>query len=172
MKMQYIMGAESVIVNVISQTETDTGETVDSIAATREFAVGDIPAVLKDGEKEKSIQVYGLTKLLQDRTSQVTNPEEKITAMGTYFDEYFSQGLWKAPSEAGQRKAAVDPFFAQAIAEIKGWSLAQATGVIQSLDKDKRNTLRTAEAVDAKIKELRAESADIDVEALVAELTG
>jgi len=172
MKMQYIMGAESVTVNVISQLETEDGGTEDKVVKSREFLTSEVPATLADGEKQKSLVVYGLTKLLQDRTSQKTDPEEKFASMQEYFDSFFSKGLWKSPSEGGSRKAAVDPFFAQAVAELKDWSIAQATGVIQALDKDKRAALRNADSVSAKISELRSEAADVDVEGLMADLVG
>lgn len=172
MKMNYVMTETGVTVKVISQVELENGETEDKVICERSFATADVPAILADGEKLKSLAVYGLTKLLQDRTSQIKEPEEKFEAMGIYFDDFFSKGNWKAPSEGGSRKAAVDPFFAQAVAELKDWSLTQATATIQALDKDTRATLRSAEAVAAKITELKKEASEVDVEGLMASLGG
>ncbi len=170
MKMSYTMLADSVVVAVTNTTQDGEGNDVVETVAEHTFAVADLPEVLKDGDKEKSVLVYGLTKLLQDRTSQVKAPADKLEAMTTYFKEFFTQGLWKAPSVAGERKAAIDPLFAQAVAELKGWSIAQSTAIIQSVDADTRKQLRESEAVAEQIKKLRTETAEVDVKGLLGEL--
>lgn len=169
MKIDYQSDAESVTISVISVDETTKEETVIDSAT---FKVSEVPATLKHGEKEESLVVYGLKKLLQDRTSQIPEPEEKLAAMREQYEQHFTQGLWKAPSSVSVRKAAIDPLFAQAVADLKGFSVAKSMALLQALDKDTRQEIREADAVVKRIEELRAEMAGVDTESLIADLLG
>jgi hypothetical protein len=170
-KMNYQMTDSTVLVRVVDIAVDGEGNESEEVLREKLFAVADVPAELADGEKVKSLAAYGLTKLLQDRTSQLTDPLEKFGAMEEAFANFFTQGLWKAPSQGGSRKAAVDPFFAQAVADLKGWSITQAVATIQALDKDQRATLREAEKVQEAMKALRSEAGEVDVDELMAGLS-
>lgn len=149
-KIVYTLGASSVVATLVEKLDDATTE-LESIT----FEVSDVPAELSDGENPtKSLVAYGLSKFLQDRTSSV-DAEGKLEAMGEVF-ELLKCGEWRQRREgAGVKKAAIDPIFAQAIAEIKGCSVAAATMALQAQDAESRKALRQVEAVKAKIDEIR-----------------
>lgn len=129
-----------------------------------EFKLADLPAVLKANDGDKSIASYGLQSLLQDRTSEVKeSAKAKLDAMGEYFT-IFKSGVWREYKEgAGQRKSAIDPLFAQAMAELKNVPLAAVLARLQSMTKEERQALHDLEPVQAKIKALKDAAANIDV---------
>jgi hypothetical protein len=121
------------------QVNEDESET---ILQSRTFEAASVPDQLLDGETPKSPKVYGITKIMQDRNSQESDPAAKFEGMCSTFDNALTQGLWKEPSEArGPRKTAVDPVLIQAVAEIKSISLAQAAAALQKITADERKAI-------------------------------
>jgi len=167
-KLNYTLLATAVTAALVNKTD-DSSEVI----AEKTFNVADIPAELNDGENSvKSLAAYGLSKLLQDRTSSV-DAEGKLEAMEEVF-ALLKGGEWRQRKEGGAgKKAAIDPIFAQAIAEIKSVSVAAATIALQGMDADQRKALRQVETVKAKIAEVReaaeGEAADLLSDMIPAE---
>lgn len=123
--------------------------------------VADVPDVLQTaGGEEKSLKAYGINSLLQDRSSQASGQGEKFAYMEAEWQRLCSEGaLWSATKEAAPKAAKapkVDSLLAAAIAELKGVSVTVATVMLGKLDKERVAALQASEAVQAKIKELRA----------------
>lgn len=173
--MNYIITDAEVIVQALHYPEG-----VDGAAEVKEevrFAVADVPAQLHvSGEGEDaayaSLAAYGLSQLLQDRVSSVT--DGKLEKMGEVF-EMLKEGKWKATraSTAGERKVSIPAEFAEAIARFvqsKGRDMDAATATIwlQNQDADARKALRANDDVKAFIQQVRdeatakADSLDLD----------
>jgi len=134
------------------------------------FNVADFPASFADSSGEKSLALYGLTKLLQDRTSQCTESvESKFDAMvaeAARLQELDAEGVaqWRkavvrAEGVARSTKK-VDPALVYAIAQLKGVSDAVATSNLQSLAKEQIEALVASPKVAEKIAEYKAQLAD------------
>jgi hypothetical protein len=144
--------ADGVKVELKRRKDADAKWPDAEVIESQEFSVAGIPNVLVDGDGETSLAAYGLWKMLGERVSELS-ASEKITAMAAIVDK-LQQGIWREKSEKSERAASIDPIFAQAISELKGWSLAQATKTLQALDAQQRKALKTSDKVRAKIAEL------------------
>lgn len=129
------------------------------------------------GESVKTLIGYGLLKLLQDRTSQVsTSVADKFNAMILEADRLLTPDengafQWKnavvrASGSTGPRARTVDSFLAQAVAELKGIPVAQASGALAGLDKESLDKIRANEKVKEIVARLKAESAPTESAAL------
>lgn len=132
------------------------------IVSSASFAVADVPEELETNEGPKSLAAYGLAKLLQDRTSQDSGAENKMSAMAGVFD-VLKDGKWRAYKEGSSRKAAIDPLLAQAVAQIKKAPLAAVTAKLQTMPAEERKAIAALEPVQKAIAKLRAE-ADVEVD--------
>lgn len=128
-----------------------------------------LPAIFMDGETQKTLMGYGILKLLQDRTSQVSSStSDKFAAMVKEAQrlaeaDEAGHGKWKATvvraEGAGSRSTKkVDTFLAQALVEIKGISLAQATEALKALDKEQVKALASNAKVVAIVERLKGEA--------------
>ena len=137
-----------------------------TVLAERLFAVEDVPAELKDGELEaKSLAAYGLSKLLQDRTSSSAS-EVKLDDMEKVF-ESLAEGIWrvrKASTGGAGKKPAIDAIFAAAVAEFltakAGQEVTAVTAQVklQSMDADSRKALRAHPDVAPIIERMKGEA--------------
>lgn len=162
MKLHYSTTAKSVIVTLY-QGEKFSDENKE-ILQTKEFAVDEIPAVLKNGDEDVSLGAYGLAKLLQDRTSQEKGAEAKLDSMVKYFEEFFTQGLWKKPAaerstSSGSRRK-IGASLAEAVARLQGITAIQAEAALKDLTKEQFDGLVAHERVVAMVKEVEAEAGD------------
>ena len=130
----------------------------------------DLPAEFRDGDVMKKLAGYGLLKLLQDRTSQVSSSTtDKFNGMVAEAQRLAQSGEdgfgdWKAKSVRAESTAVrstkkVDTFLAQALVELKGITLAAATGALKALDKEQIKALAANEKVVAIVERLKAEGA-------------
>lgn len=149
-KLTYTLSADVVTANLVDKVD-DTVTLIESV----EFKVADFPEVFKDGDNpEKSLASYGLSKLLQDRTSSI-DAEGKLEAMNAAA-EMLMKGEWRQRKEGGgAKKAAIDPLFAMAIAEIKNVSVATATIALQEMEAEQRKAVRQLEPVKDRIAAIR-----------------
>lgn len=165
-KLHYEIHANGVRVHhYTGEKWSDENKTVHGVT---EFNVSDLPEVFKSNEGDKTLAAYGLTKLLQDRTSQVKeSAEAKLKAMGEYFG-VFRSGTWReykeASGEGKGRKPSIDPIFAQAIANLKNAPLAAVIGALQKKSKEERKAMAALEPVKAEMARLRTESASFDLD--------
>lgn len=149
-RIRYVLTATAVQAMLIEKIDDQE----ENVLQTLNFEVGDVAGELQDGDNVKSLAAYGLSKILQDRTSSVKN-EDKMAEMEEVF-ELLKTGQWRQRREgAGTKKATIDPVFAQAIAEIKGCDVATATLALQSKTSEERKAMRALDLVKDKINELR-----------------
>jgi hypothetical protein len=124
---------------------------------------------LMAGAAAKSLKAYGLLKLVQDRTSQTKGAVEKLDEMQRYFDEYFANGLWKAPaaeravSEGGGSRRKITATLAQAVAELQSCSALEAEASLKALDKATFERIVKNERVVAKVAEIEASTKVVDL---------
>lgn len=134
-----------------------------------EFDAAEVPSLLKNGDAEISLAAYGLSKLLQDRTSQEKGSADKLTLMGEYFNEYFINGLWKrpaaerAPVATGSRRK-ITASLAEAIARLQGITAIAAESSLKALDKERFDAVCKNPRVVDMIKEIEAENATDSVD--------
>lgn len=171
MKINYSLVA-SIVTLTLYRGEKFSDDTKE-IISEHVFDAGECPAALKDGTIEKSLAGYGLLKLLQDRTSQEKDPEAKVALMGEYFDNFFTEGLWKkpaaerAPSAGGSRRK-IGASLAEAVARLQGITAIQAEGALKALDKETFDNLVKNEKVVAMVTEVESEAGEaVDLDGLL-----
>jgi hypothetical protein len=132
----------------------------------------DLPLDFKDGDVMKKLAGYGLLKLLQDRTSQISSSTaDKFSGMVAEAQRLANAdeagfGEWKAKTVRAESSTVrsnkkVDTFLAQAIVEHKGITLAAATSALKALSKEDVAKLAANESIKAIVERLKAEgSAD------------
>ena len=169
MKLHYSVVGTAVAVSLF-RGETFSAEDKEVLAEVT-FDSSVCPAELADGDKMKSLAAYGLLKLLQDRTSQVKGAKEKLEEMQMYFNDFFSQGLWKKPSEgrkstgasAGGSRRKITASLAEAVAQLQGISAVEAQESLKALDKDTFERIAKNPKVVAKIAEIEAAASVVDL---------
>lgn len=148
-KLQYVEKAGVLTVNLIDDEEI--------VLRTLTIGVDEVPDEVANGDEQVSLKAYGIRKVLQERSSgATTSSEDKFESMLETAD-LLREGKWKS-DEVRSRAVAIDPVFAQAIANLKGASMAAAVAALQALDKASRDGLRSNPAVIAEIERLRAEA--------------
>lgn len=169
--IDYVVDGSKVIVVLHNGETRGTYEEAD-VLKQAEFDSAQWPVAFVAGESTKTLAAYGLSKLLQDRTSQEKeSPQAKFEAMlaeaarlttpdadGVYFwREAATRG---ATGSRGTR--AIDSLLAQAIANLKSVSVLDASAALKAMDKDKLDALRSNAAVAAELERLKAEAKAAD----------
>ena len=187
-KNTFTLTDKEVTVTILDVTGMEKGSDLSTakVLATKVFDVSAIPDVLEDGDKLTSIKAYGLSSIMQDRSSQYTdgqlaescNTVEEIADMrlATYQAtfEQLASGVFRAKRAKAERVPAVDVYFATALvlsSKEKGRAIdvAQATAILQSLTDEQRKALRvTLKDYIVKAKADAAESVkDFDLSDLI-----
>ena len=149
------------------------GEEV-TVAETVVFTIGDIPEELQDGDGVKTLASYGLSQILQDRTSAL-DADDRLDAMKAVYEQ-LKEGVFKARREstAGPRKASIDPYLAAGFAAYlqsqgKDVTPEAATAILQTkMDAEGRKAIRQHEDIKPFIEkakqdaEAAADSFDLD----------
>lgn len=109
------------------------------------------------------VALYGLSKLLQDRTSEVEVGPGKIAAMRALMEQ-FGKGVWSQDRKPGAPVVSAE---VEALAQIKGCTVAEAQSALRKYPADvKANILANPQIVElaTKIRESRkaAESISLD----------
>ena len=161
-RMNFELTTETVTVQRVR--DTDEGR---EVLESHEFPIADIPAVLEDGDlAPKSLAAYGLSKLLQDRTSN-EGPEGKIAAMQAVFAT-LAEGKYRVRKEptGGGKRVSIDTFFAMAVAEFlteqsgKSVDIGTATLFLERHSAEDRKALKAHDAIGPRIEELKAKAAE------------
>jgi hypothetical protein len=181
-KLGYFM--EGTLVKVILHTADSKGE-IGPADKLNELVVdaADLPAVFKDGDVMKTLIGYGLQKLLQDRTSQISSSTaDKFAGMVAEAQRLAEAdeagfGAWKAKTVRAESSTVrstkkVDTFLAQALVELKGITLAAATSALKALSKEDVAKLAANESIKAIVERLKAEGAQTEGQADLADLLG
>ncbi len=115
-------------------------------------------------EIRDEIFVYGISKIIDDRLSQV--PADLKIDEAEKLVEQFMAGNWKAERTA---RARFLPTVVEAIAQIKGCSVASAQAAYRGLDDEQRIVLKgnLAETISA-IEEARSKAAEVGLDDLLS----
>ncbi len=127
------------------------------------FPWNEIPT---DGEIADRISLYGLNKLLTDRTSDEKDKVTKLAKMSEVFDLLLS-GEWSKERVVGAPVVSVE---VEALAQIKELSVPQAQAALAAYDKDVRAQILGSEAVQTvaqEIRELRAATEVVSLDDMV-----
>lgn len=136
----------------------------DQIVDSTAFSFDELP---EDGEIRDKVSLYGLNKLLTDRTSDEKNKRDKLLAMREVFDRLCG-GEWAKERVVG---APVVSVFVEALAELKGISVPTAQKALSGYPKDTREKILANPKVTEiaeRIKEEREESEEISLDELAS----
>lgn len=104
--------------------------------------------------------LYGLSKVLQDRTSDVSfggkdstaTPEEKLAAMDEVFG-LLREGTWERERKAGAPVVSAE---VEALAALKGITVAEAQTALRKYTKELREKILSHQSIVDKAKEIKA----------------
>lgn len=120
---------------------------------TQSFGIDGIHEDLK-----LSVELYGLSKLLQDRSSGTPKGPDKLAAMNEVFAQLVS-GQW---TKERARGAAVVSAEVEALAELKGCDIATIQRSLKNYSKEQKELIFAKDAVKAKAAEIRARRENTD----------
>jgi len=155
-KLSYSLVGTLVTVSLMAHVEGKEPE----VARTFSLDASEFPATFATGDESvtKTLAGYGLQKLIQDRTSQVSeSAEAKFDAMLEEGERLKETGEWRAASErkSGGATPKADPILAQAVAQVKGLDINVATAALAKLDKDGLKKIRENPEVKAAADAIR-----------------
>lgn len=113
------------------------------------FLFNDLP---EDGDIRDQVSLYGLKKLLSDRTSAVVDKVEKLREMVLVMD-MLAEGTWAKERVVG---AMITGVAVEALAQLRGMSIPQVQAALAAYDKDKRELILGNEAVVKLAAEIKA----------------
>lgn len=140
----------SVDVSIIARAD-------DSVAASERFMAADIHDAIKS-----QVALYGYSKLLQDRASDVPIGPEKLEAMKAVATQ-LAAGQWAKERKIG---AVVTSPEVEALAVLKSISVPAAQAALKSYPKEVRAQILANEAIVAKAAEIRAARSEAEVASL------
>lgn len=119
----------------------------DEVVESGEFAAADVHPNLRS-----NIVLYGLSKLLQDRTSETDVGPGKIAAMQAVMDN-FKAGNWVQERKSGSPVVSAE---VEALAELKGLTVAEAQAALKKYDVEVRKQILSHPDIVKKAEEIRA----------------
>lgn len=140
----------SVIVKILLRTD-------DSVVAEETFSAAEIHDSIK-----QQVSLYGYSKLLQDRASDVPIGPEKLDAMKAVAAQLAS-GQWAKERKVG---AIIVSPAVEALAALKQISVPAAQAALKAYPKEVREQILGNEAIVAKAAEITAARAEADVASL------
>jgi hypothetical protein len=146
--------AEDGTVNV-SVVERESGDIVE----TEVFQARELPDNIKP-----TVALYGLSKLLQDRSSDTDSGPEKLDAMREVF-AMFKAGQYERERRAGAPVVSAE---VEALAALKKITVAQAQAALRKYTKEQRDKILSNAAIVEKAKEIKAarEKSDVSLDDL------
>lgn len=121
-------------------------------------------ADIADAKLRNRIALYGLKKLLMDRTSQVKeNPAAKLKAMAEVMAR-LEQGEWTAERQGGG--LGIVSVEVEALAELKGISIPDAQAALKAYSEDQRKKILGSSRVQERAKAIKAKREGQEVEKL------
>lgn len=135
----------------------------------RAYAVGDIAPTLVNswqslGDTEMRLVFYGIAKVLQDRTSDLVKlvkengPEVRLEGMDAVWATLQTEGWNARRGEGGGSATLKKSTLYEAIARVKGCSVAEAGAAYRKLSEEQAETVRNSEAVRKALEDIRAEA--------------
>ncbi len=135
----------------------------EQVLAERLFTFEDLPT---EGDIADRVSLYGLNKLLTDRTSEEKDKATKLDKMVEVFDLLCS-GEWSKERVVGAIVVSVD---VEALAQIKELSVPQAQAALAAYDKEVRAKILGSEQVQKvaqEIRELRAATEVVSLDDMI-----
>ena len=129
----------------------------DSVVSTEVFSANDIHTSLR-----QQVSLYGYSKLLQDRASDVSIGPEKLEAMKAVAVQ-LAGGQWAKERKVG---AIVTSPEVEALAVLKEISVPAAQAALKAYPKEVREQILGNEAIKAKAQEIREARAATEVASL------
>lgn len=170
----FTLTADSVSMQIMDVTNPDNAKEL----ASHVFDLTGIPTELEDGDNPtKSLAAYGLSRLMQDRCSDLTDGKLADIATSTgeiatarlegyqaVYDLVLS-GQFRARRATAKAGATVDSFFAAGFAAFlqkngKEVTAEQATVILQGMSADERKAIRAHAEVKASIEEAKKNARD------------
>lgn len=151
-------------------TRKEVDDSGNDVAVEVDRQTFDIQTLIESGVGN-FVALYGLSKILQDRSSSKAAGPEKMEEMGNVFG-YLKAGQTKAPRSGGGGGGTSSgvPLVVEAIARIKGISVSDASRSWKQTDKTTKEAIKenpkVVEAMEA-IKAERSEQKEVDLEDLV-----
>jgi hypothetical protein len=119
----------------------------ETVVESGEFSAAEIAANLRN-----NVVLYGLSKLLQDRTSETEVGVGKIAAIQLVMDQ-FKAGNWVAERKSGSPVVSAE---VEALAEIKEISVAEAQAALKKYDVEIRKQILANPVIVAKAEQIRS----------------
>lgn len=141
--------AEDATVNV-QVIERESGDVVE----TETFQAREVADAIKT-----NVALYGLSKLLQDRSSDTDSGPEKLDAMREVFS-MLKSGQWEKERKAGAPVVSAE---VEALASLKKITVAQAQAALRKYTKEQREKILSNPAIVAKAKEIRSARDTVEV---------
>lgn len=113
------------------------------------------------------VALYGLSKILQDRTSDEKDKRKKLAQMSEVMDR-LGEGKWEKDRVAGVAPV-VSPEV-EALAKLKGLSIPAAQQALRGYEKDQREKILTNPKVAELAEQIRAERAKAEKVADLSDL--
>lgn len=118
------LNAEAMSVEVqVKERETDT------VTDTQAFKAADVHESLRS-----AVALYGLSKLLQDRSSDIKTGPDKLAGMQAVMQQ-LAEGKWQKERKVGSSTVSAE---VEALAQFKGLTIPQAQAALRKYDKAAR----------------------------------
>lgn len=149
--------AMSVDFQVIDKQTLDANKD-PSVVESQSFSANDVHPNL-----HKDVMLYGLSKLLQDRTSETSTGPGKLAAMKDVA-ALLASGEWEKERKVGAPVVRVE---VEALAALKNVAVGDIQKALQRYTKEQREKILSSDAVVAKANEIRAarEATSVDLSA-------
>lgn len=147
-------------VDVTVRRKEDEGDWDD--LETQSFSGADISSDLTD-----QVYLYGMSKLLQDRSSDVATGPDKLEAMQVIYAQLCA-GQWERERVAGAPTVSAE---VEALAQLKRITIPQAQKALRRYSKDQRQKILGNDDITklaAKIKTERASAEQVDLDDLAS----
>ncbi len=131
----------------------------DELISEGTFCFDDLP---ENGDIASRVSLYGLNKLLTDRTSDCKDKENKLVQMRAVF-AMLKDGEWSKERVVGAIVVSVE---VEALAQLKEISVPQAQAALAAYDKDVRASILGSEAVQDAAAALRLLRSEMEVRSL------
>lgn len=127
----------------------------DSVVESGVFSARELPENIRP-----TVELYGLSKLLQDRTSETESGPSKLAAMNEVMD-MFRAGQYERERRAGAPVVSAE---VEALAEIKGHTVAQVQAALRKFTKEQREKIFSHPKVVERAAAIRKGREDADVD--------
>lgn len=146
--MNYELNTTDMCIVATMRKKNDAGdfEALDSST----FQYGGISDTVRD-----NVNLYGLSKLIQDRSSEVKAGPEKLSALREVFEQLVA-GQWEKARVVGTPIVSAE---IEALAQIKGIDIPTAQKALKQYDKEQKERILSNPAIVARAAQIEAERA-------------